>query len=278
MDTADHFILTRFNVVSRGMTQRDPTLRLNKSWLEARFDLFERYCLPSVRGQTNQNFTWLVFFDVDTPEQFARRLSHHAEWKNLIPVPMQLFDLEGVRQAIAKIRTRPGASLITTRLDNDDAIHDAYVAAVQSRFACQTAEVINILHGYQLHEGKAYHMRHPGNPFISLIETGPDVRTVLDRNHDEWEGVATVTQVKGLRGWVQVIHKRNAANQLCGVRCPVRELGNGFQHLVGGLEEPEREVTLRWDQVRTFVQAGLRFLKRRAHLKQRLGATGGRTT
>lgn len=43
-------------------------------WLEHRFEVFERYCLPSVAAQTSGNFTWLCLFDAATPESCRRRI------------------------------------------------------------------------------------------------------------------------------------------------------------------------------------------------------------
>src|ERR1700735_3717087 len=69
---SEHVILTRFNV----RYEEDsavPSIGVDPGWLQERFRLFEKYCLPSVLGQTDQNFRWLLFFDRATPEPFATR-------------------------------------------------------------------------------------------------------------------------------------------------------------------------------------------------------------
>jgi hypothetical protein len=59
-----HFVLTRFNVkIGLGGGE---SVAPNLEWLVHRFDLFDKFCFPSVRNQSNLNFKWLVFFDVDT--------------------------------------------------------------------------------------------------------------------------------------------------------------------------------------------------------------------
>jgi hypothetical protein len=74
----EHFVLTRFNV----RESADKTdLVLNPVWLQFRFDLFERFCWPSVRAQTTGAFTWLVFFDKDTPEPFRARTERYAGFR-----------------------------------------------------------------------------------------------------------------------------------------------------------------------------------------------------
>ncbi len=59
-----HFIITRFNIrVGKLGTDKNGNLTRTDVWLKNRIDLFEKYCLPSVVGQTNKNFTWMVLFD-----------------------------------------------------------------------------------------------------------------------------------------------------------------------------------------------------------------------
>ena len=71
-----HFVITRFNL-------RDPALEkangnkplLDDKWMEDRLELFENYCLSSIKSQSELNFTWLVFFDISTPEVFRKKNS-----------------------------------------------------------------------------------------------------------------------------------------------------------------------------------------------------------
>ena len=49
----------------------------DEAWLDDRFRLFETFCLPSVRGQTVQELSWLVFFDEATPQRFRERIDSY---------------------------------------------------------------------------------------------------------------------------------------------------------------------------------------------------------
>jgi hypothetical protein len=70
-----HFLLTRFNLrVEDWATTKNGDQVLNDAWLMDRFRLFESYCLPSVKNQSNQDFTWFVFFDKNTPDKFKCKL------------------------------------------------------------------------------------------------------------------------------------------------------------------------------------------------------------
>ena len=57
-----HFILTRFNILLWRQDKKGSKVRTTK-WLEHRFSLFEKYCLPSIKNQTYQKFEWIVLFD-----------------------------------------------------------------------------------------------------------------------------------------------------------------------------------------------------------------------
>ena len=70
-----HYLITRFNLKKEGWNLSKNNIPvLTEEWLERRFKLFESFCFPSVKHQSNQNFTWLVYFDVDTPKTFKDRI------------------------------------------------------------------------------------------------------------------------------------------------------------------------------------------------------------
>jgi hypothetical protein len=75
MSTFNHFILTRFNVK---VSFAEPGAGLEPAWLLHRFELFDHFCYPSVRGQSNLNFKWLVLFDSNTPDSFKEKIAAYA--------------------------------------------------------------------------------------------------------------------------------------------------------------------------------------------------------
>jgi len=67
-----HYILTRFNT---GLYRRTEGLTVSPDeWMEHRLRLFTSLTLPSIRGQSCQDFTWLVLMDRRTPERDIRTL------------------------------------------------------------------------------------------------------------------------------------------------------------------------------------------------------------
>ena len=74
----NHYLITRFNLKKTNWNPRwkiNQQLALSDEWLKYRFELFEKYCFPSVYNQSNQNFTWCVFFDIKTPDYYKERVA-----------------------------------------------------------------------------------------------------------------------------------------------------------------------------------------------------------
>jgi hypothetical protein len=223
-----HFLLTRFNVkIGFGGEERAaPDLE----WLEHRFRLFDDFCFPSVRAQTNQDFKWLVFFDVDTPQSVKERLASYAAWENFTPCYLEYYSTQKLSRAISDHIDDRAGHLITTRVDNDDALGVDYVQTVQNSFAAQDLEFINIVNGYIFFENKLYSTRHPSNTFISLIEKADDPKTVYCQRHGVLSSVGSVRQIETEPLWLQVLHERNALPRLVGVspRVPLKRLDGRF--------------------------------------------------
>jgi len=238
----NHFFLTKFNVRSF------PELRpgCEPAWLERRFNLFDQYCFPSVFNQSNQNFKWLVFFDIDTPEPFKQKIADYAKkWANFVPVyldcplPYGKFP-DQVRTVVRQYIPSDSEYLITTWLDNDDAIHKDYVQFIQANFEPKDGETLNFFFGYQLAEGKLYFDFELANHFISLIEKyNPEsFNTCLCRPHKElYEVCKSAKKIFCKPLWIEVVHGSNYMNVYRrGFRIP---LGNILADYSLKVEEPQ---------------------------------------
>lgn len=217
MGQFSHFFLTKFNV--RSFPDQKPGC--DPVWLERRFKLFDQYCFPSVYHQSNQQFKWLVFFDIDTPDEFKQKIAEYvSKWENFIPVylgcplPYGQFP-DDVREVVRNYIPNDCEYLITTWLDNDDAIHKDYVQMIQDNFNEQESGTVNFIFGYQLAEGKLYFDFELANHFISLIEKyNPDTfNTCLCRPHKELYEVCTSAQkILCKPVWIEVVHGSNYMN------------------------------------------------------------------
>lgn len=226
-----HYIITRFNVKQSDWNDKNALLLLNESWLKERFKLFEDFCFPSVRAQTCKNFKWLVYFDTDTPEPYKKLIQSYAKaLPNLLPVfiPHMEYLITSIKDAVlAGLDTARGLKniIVTTRLDNDDLLHENFVQVVQSFIKTNgiRSGVIDIPAGYCLKikpEPLLSQSTQFSNPFITYIEPYTSTNkllTVMDRPHYKWVYSAKTFFIEKRRLWMQMIHEKNAFNKFQGV-------------------------------------------------------------
>jgi hypothetical protein len=216
----NHFLVTRFNVkVKNWNWTKNGQLPLTNEWLTYRFKLFENYCLPSVKNQTNQNFRWCIFFDINTPIFFKNKIINIA---NDYPI-IKIFFLDSndellcdLKSFIQKNTSRNTEFIITTRLDNDDLLHKEFISTVQKLFQPIHNLIIDLRSGYQVSiENGNIEIRdyeNSFNPFISLIEKSQELKTVMSRMHKDWENIGTNVIYKTKRLWIELTHKNNLIN------------------------------------------------------------------
>lgn len=209
-------LLTRFNC---RFDAPWTSVALQTDWLSARFELFERYCLPSVLQQTQPAFTWIIFFDRATPEPFKSRAYALAS-DNIRPVFVDYLTGDLVRSTIRDHIPTHCSHVITSRLDNDDGLAIDYVERVLSAYRpADTPEYLNITKGVILHRGRIYQRRDAHNAFVSLAEpVEGTIQGVWARVHTEIHHHAPVRQISGGPGWLQVVHGANISNKVRGKR------------------------------------------------------------
>lgn len=209
----EHFVLTRFNPALPGDARG-----LDPDWLSHRMQLFERVCIPSLVRQTCQDFTWLVFCDRRTPPVTSLRLRALARDGHFEVVWCDgAFDDRTAAVAVEE-RVSDVTHVLTTRLDNDDALAPDFVANLQQRLVPHDRCFVNFPYGLQLAGGQTYARVYLGSPFLSLLEaTGGPVRTVYSTDH--WRPRQHRAQQVWTRdpAWLQVVHGRNLANEVKGL-------------------------------------------------------------
>jgi hypothetical protein len=125
-----HFVVTKYNL----SLYSDPD-RLDRvggdpdRWMERRFRLFTTFTVPSLRGQSCQDFKWFVFTDRHTPERFIGELEEVAAgFPQMRLVPLDRRQVDFLRSEVRRSGARVA---ITSRIDNDDAWHTHYVRYLQ---------------------------------------------------------------------------------------------------------------------------------------------------
>ncbi|WOT04486.1 glycosyltransferase [Shewanella youngdeokensis] len=217
-----HFVITRFNLRKKDwQTTRTNTEVLTDKWMENRLALFENFCFSSLKSQTEKNFTWLVFFDATTPDVFRQVITRlQNEFSSFVPVYIDGMDafLPSIVTEIQTRLTQP--YLITSRLDNDDSLHQDYIKEVQLAFAKQDFMAIDFIDGLTLEvepKVRIAKRSHVHNPFLSLIEKSDGFKTVwTHERHGQWSKVKQVTAIRNKPMWMSVIHMENKINDFDG--------------------------------------------------------------
>jgi hypothetical protein len=216
-----HFIVTRFNLkVEEWKTAKDGSIVLTEKWLEERFDLFENYCFPSVINQKSKLFYWLIFFDINTPNIFRERIEKlTSNYNNFKPI--YIDGIKSLNNSFKKVITKNLESkddfIITSRLDNDDSLHQDFISTIQNLAIKKHETVIDSRKGYQLDiSNNVYECRNyinSFNPFISLIESSNKFNTVISRMHNDWKNSDSIIVYEKSPLWIEIVHKKNKLNQ-----------------------------------------------------------------
>lgn len=210
-----HLVLTRFNTA---VGYAPSARRLDSQWLQSRLAIFERYCFPSMAAQQGARFEWIVFCDVQSPEWFREKMASFAPLVTPLYVDGWLTD-ERIADHLAEAGLVSTPYLITTRLDNDDALASHHLAAVQSCFREQQREFVEFPVGIQSFRGHLYTVFWRSNPFLSLVEkVGKDGRftTVCCVRHDQVRSAGKICSLVRTPQWLQLIHGDNLGNSLRG--------------------------------------------------------------
>lgn len=208
-----HLVLTRFNTA---VGYAPSARRLDSGWLRTRLAFFERYCLPSMAAQRDAIFQWIVFCDAKSPEWFREKMASFEPLLKPMYIDGWLTD-ERIAQGLADMVSTP--YLITTRLDNDDALASGHLAIVQSEFRGQEREFIEFPVGIQSFRGHLYNVYWHSNPFLSLIEsvqTSKRFTTVCCVRHDWVRSAGKIRTLVRSPQWLQLIHGENIGNSLRG--------------------------------------------------------------
>lgn len=234
-----HVIQTRFNMPSPG---RESQIRNRPGWLAGRFDLFERYCLPSIAAQTERDFHWVIYLDVATPPEFRDRIEACRRIMPFTPFYTDYFDAPGWPRSLESLFPERTPWLLTSRLDSDDALAVDYVARLRAAVAAAqptAACAFNVTEGIVIHAGRVYAHRHRSNAFASWFEPWDgSARTAMAIKHMELSKVGPILQVAGPAGWLQVIHDSNVSNKVRGRRVAPSILDGRFPKAVVGPLRP----------------------------------------
>lgn len=221
-----HVLITRFNVEYLEKIKSNFDISVEE-WLEKRFLLFFTYCYPSVVQQTEGNFSWLVYFDHRTPKEFIIRIMEKDTAKIIRPVFAETWKniSQNIRRDISQLDLQPKDLLISSRLDNDDALSKEYIVTIQNLVRAnyqsdsQLPFSIDLPKGivYSYDKGLLYNVTRSSNPFISLVtQYKGDMEIVFDYQHQVITSRFRTISFMGKALWLQNIHETNISNKIYG--------------------------------------------------------------
>lgn len=206
-----HYILTRFNA---GLYKRGAELSVSPGqWMEHRLRLFTLLTLPSIMGQSSQDFTWLILMDRQTPDSDIRTLENagYPNMKLIYPAPGKSPWLQGIASG--------EYDLITTRIDNDDAFHRDTVQTIQQTWRTEREHrskpwLIVFPFGLilDLPTRQACLMEYRANNCPSLIEDGREPRTIWQWDHSRIPAEVRRRCIQDKPYWLQTVHSQNLRN------------------------------------------------------------------
>lgn len=222
-----HLVLTRFNMRmfrdQRGIASA-PALQ---EWFDQRLPVFTKMCLPSVLQQSSRPHRWYIGVDGLHPEMvrpLAELCAPHP-WITLVAQQAEETFLDPFRRAMAADGVGDAGHVLTTRLDNDDALAldyvqqaNTYAAAVVSSQDPPDDFWLAFPVGAQLADGGYRMYIHTRNHFLTrVVVAGAHVSrdaTALAESHSQLFrlGQPVYSPLTSTPMWLQNVHDHNVSN------------------------------------------------------------------
>ena len=227
-----HFIITQFNLRNFPKSQNNE-FEGWVEWTRERILLFKKYCLPSVLNQSEKNFTWLLYLDSETPKEFSDFIKEMNAYPNIeVTFCSGAADFQQNYMQAVKDRLYDDTQwIITSRMDNDDAVHKDMVKKIQEASEFKQGFMVSLASGYALEEKslKMTHYFYPMAPFLALVEHRTSAKGIFEKGHTIWPNLRLwiykeiwlawfakkdreVKYVLSEPLWVQIIHQKNVSN------------------------------------------------------------------
>ena len=287
--SADHVILTRFNLPSVGV---ESLIRAHDGWLRARVELFEHYCLPSVRAQSDLDFSWIIYFDPESPAWLMEWIDTQRDEGIFHPVFRASVSTPQLLSDIGELIGTPRSWLMTTNLDNDDAIALDFVARLHAIAPPTERTAVYLSNGLIASQDDLYLRTDRHNAFCSVIEPWDRPVTCWADWHNRLSLQMSARSIGGPPAWLQVIHGSNVSNRVRGRLVSPAAYRGLFGNLLAEAPAPGRSkiardrivtgparftretvrATAKWGAVRLFGTSGLDRIKLRlAHASRPTG-------
>jgi hypothetical protein len=161
-----HYLITRFSVEFEYMRT---TNTFDRKRLDSRFHLFKNICYPSVMNQINKNFTWLILIDRKLPNNYIDLLYSIIHKNTKINIKVIEWDVKNSLGNLDWINPNTD-NVMTTRLDDDDAMHPNTIDVIQQYYNSPRKYIIEFItfpYGVKTNPYKKT-ITHFFRPFIAI--------------------------------------------------------------------------------------------------------------
>ena len=212
-----HFVITRLAI-----KWNHPLVKMSwQDWLNDSINLMDTYCRPSLRKQTDQDFTLLSLVDPSVT-YVGNKLP------NEIIVPCGSMDRMDLINAVNGFIS--GDWIILTRLDRDDCLRFDFLEKIKQYLREDKEQYIDIkkMYSWDTHTDKVYDSpkyKTCISPFVSVKERVNDghIRCVpFAVNHAAICNVLPGKKVTDLLS-IQVVHGTNVINRTMGPECEINK-------------------------------------------------------
>lgn len=191
-------------------------------WIKDSFYLYDKYCRPSLKQQTNQDFILLSLIDVGITE-YGDVLNNEKIIKTS-GVDIRKTMIDGVNSYINEIKDEYDYVLLT-RIDRDDCLKKDFIENLKTHiFSDDIKEkYIDLYYSYtfnvksgEVHDSPKYHKMV--SPFVSTLEkiNNGKIRCISFMvDHNAVKNHLNGKKLKNLYA-MQVIHENNLKNKIMG--------------------------------------------------------------
>jgi len=229
-----HLILSRFNVnLKQVLARRKRNALTYERWMDQHIHFFECSLLPSMQGQINKNFRWVMFLGDDTPDKYREKIESYGCFESVYiqneeskcPHTGPLFRKQIADWLKANVQDGYDKTLIT-RIDVDDCVSFKYVEKTHE--AVEREDVVGIMnfgYGYLLdiRDDNERLFLHSRPKFINQFRTHVFERP--DEVLQPWLEIGDVRDQPhhvffAFPCWVHIYHNTNASLYLRSAERP----------------------------------------------------------
>jgi hypothetical protein len=270
--SVDHVLLTRFNLPSKGY---ESLIRAQEGWLRDRMGLFEKYCLPSIRNQSDKNFRWIIYFDPESPQWLMDRIREINTDGVFSPVFRAEVMGSELIEDIDRVVGQRKRYLLTTNLDNDDGLAADFVSRIRTVAPSDGSVAVYLTQGLIRSGDATYLHTDPDNAFCSVLAPWSEPKTCWADWHNLLGQSMPVVRLGGPPAWLQVVHGSNVSNRVHGRRVSPVSYARHFPGLLEDISQTTRAQLLKDRLLLAPARLGRETV--RAAAKSLVQATSGRS-